>query len=202
MEAQNQNAQFIDNNIVHLTKIKEKIVGLICLIEQNPNHLNMEEIMTTFSFISSKLELSSRTINVEMVNKLKNVIISPCFLSRDYDQHLSKITEGRFPMMSHDKVPQLLKTKLQPSIEQHLNKLMEPNQRDNKAFIEALKILQSNISKAKKTTEILTDHTENPDLVKLTSAAVYGTGFNYTGVAKPKRPISGYSTPTKNHITN
>ncbi len=111
----------MDNLSQRLTDLRGSIVSLINKVENDPN-LNWPSFLNSLALISGQMNSLMKNIKAEATNKqppllYRRYITLPLFLSPDRDEDLVKMTEGRVTTFSHDVVPLLLRTKLDPDVE-------------------------------------------------------------------------------------
>ncbi|GAV04003.1 hypothetical protein RvY_14351 [Ramazzottius varieornatus] len=101
----------------NLQKIKAAISGLLQYIETQPDSLSWPTIMDRFSTISSQLANLSKIVKSERIPDMRRMDVIPFLVSAETDPGLEKTTEGRIPVMSHDKFPDYFRSKMEPEVE-------------------------------------------------------------------------------------
>merc|ERR1712110_80932 len=79
--------------------------------------------MESFGVLSSGLSTTKRLLKTEKMPLLRNYALFPILLSPDRDPHLEKSTEGRVLAFNHEVVPDCLRTKLEPEVEEKVQLL-------------------------------------------------------------------------------
>ena len=111
----------MENLLGRLTDLRTSLTSLIQKIETDPN-LNWPSFLNSLALTSGQMNSLMKNIKNEATNKqppllYKRYVTLPLFLSPDRDEELAKLTEGRVTTFSHDVVPHLLRTKLDPEVE-------------------------------------------------------------------------------------
>lgn len=79
------------------------------------------QIMIKVSFV--QLTSLSKILGHDKAPNLKNLTVLPLRLSPEKDEELLRLTENRIPTFAHDLVPDYLRTKLEPQVEQKMMQL-------------------------------------------------------------------------------
>jgi len=111
----------MENLSGRLSDPRNSLTSLIYKIENDPN-LNWPSFLNSLALTSGQMNSLMKMIKNEATNKqppllYKRYVTLPLFLSPDRDEELAKMTEGRVTTFSHDVVPHLLRTKLDPEVE-------------------------------------------------------------------------------------
>lgn len=65
----------------------------------------------------------SKILSHDKAPSLRNLTVLPLRLNPEKDEELLRLTEGRIPTFAHDSVPDYLRTKLEPQVEQKMMQL-------------------------------------------------------------------------------
>lgn len=131
--------QLLEAVLNRLNDIKISIGSMIQKIEKEYETINWPTFLDNFALISSHVSLIIILFAMKLTKKLflkltglhkilahelgpplRNLTVLPLLLSPDRDEVLCQLTEGRFPVFSHDIVPNYLRTKPDPSIEMRM----------------------------------------------------------------------------------
>ncbi len=100
-----------------VNEVKQTIAGLIAKLETDPR-LNWPSFLDSYALASGQLNSLLKTVKHERTPPLKRYICLPLALSPDRDEDLARMTEGRVAAFPHDLVPDYLRTKPDPEVEQ------------------------------------------------------------------------------------
>ena len=106
--------------LARINEVKGTIAGLVAKLETDP-HLNWPSFLDSYALVSGQLNSLLKTVKHERTPTLKRYICLPLHLSPERDEDLHKLTEGRVATFSHDLVPDYLRTKPDPEVEQKHN---------------------------------------------------------------------------------
>lgn len=70
-----------------------------------------------------QLTTLSKMLSLEKTPPLRNLTVLPLMLSPERDEDLLRLTENRVPAFTHDLVPDYLRTKPDPEVEQKMIQL-------------------------------------------------------------------------------
>lgn len=98
-------------------EIKQTIAGLVSKLEGDPR-LNWPSFLDSYALVSGQLNSLLKNVKHERTPSLKKYICLPLALAPERDEELVKMTEGRVHHFSHDLVPDYLRTKPDPEVEQ------------------------------------------------------------------------------------
>jgi len=99
-----------------VTDIKSALGQLILKLETDPT-LNWHSFLDSYALISGQMNSLLKQMRHEKTPSLKKYITLPLLLSPDRDEELLKITEHRVQTFSHDLIPDYLRTRPDPEIE-------------------------------------------------------------------------------------
>jgi len=110
-----------------LTDVRSALGKLILKVETDPT-MNWHSFLDSYALITGELNSLLRQMRHEKTPVLKKYITLPLILSPDRDEELVKLTEHRVATFSHDLIPNYLRTRPEPEIE---NKYMGIENRAN-----------------------------------------------------------------------
>lgn len=73
--------------------------------------------------IHFQLTTLSKMLSLDKTPPLRNLTVLPLLLSPERDEELLRLTENRVPAFTHDLVPDYLRTKPEPEVEQKMIQL-------------------------------------------------------------------------------
>uniref|UniRef100_UPI00358FEC6B mediator of RNA polymerase II transcription subunit 8 isoform X2 n=1 Tax=Myxine glutinosa TaxID=7769 RepID=UPI00358FEC6B len=97
---------------------KNSLETFVKKLEFDHEHLNWPSMLDSFALLSSQLNTLNKILRSEKTPALRNQSVIPLLLSPDKDQELLRLTEGRVPVFSHEVVPDHLRTKPEPEVEE------------------------------------------------------------------------------------
>lgn len=131
--------QLLEAVLSRLNDIKISIGSMIHKIETEYETINWPTFLDNFALLSShvshiiilQFEFTTKKLHLQLTGlhkilahelgpPLRNLTVLPLLLSPDRDEVLCQLTEGRFPVFSHDIVPNYLRTKPDPAIEMRM----------------------------------------------------------------------------------
>ncbi|KAF6345064.1 mediator complex subunit 8 [Rhinolophus ferrumequinum] len=80
-------------------------------------------VLDSFALLSGQLNTLNKVLKHEKTPLFRNQVIIPLVLSPDRDEDLMRQTEGRVPVFSHEVVPDHLRTKPDPEVEEQEKQL-------------------------------------------------------------------------------
>ncbi len=105
-------------SILHrVNEVKQTLASLMAKLETDP-HLNWPSFLDSYALASGQLNSLLKNVKHERTSLLRRYICLPLSLSPDRDEELVKMTEGRVSTFSYDLVPDYLRTKPDPEVEQ------------------------------------------------------------------------------------
>ncbi|KAK7502260.1 hypothetical protein BaRGS_00006624 [Batillaria attramentaria] len=85
--------------------------------------VNRPSALDNFALLSGQLNSLKQLLKGDKMPPLRNYVLFPVLLSQDADPHLEKLTEGRVMSCNHDLVPDYLRTKPEPEVEEKIQTL-------------------------------------------------------------------------------
>ncbi|KAK7065311.1 mediator of RNA polymerase II transcription subunit 8 [Halocaridina rubra] len=98
--------------------IKGSLQELLVKIEHEGDNADWPSYLNNLSVISAQIYTLLKLLKNDKTPILRNYLTLPLQLNADTDEKLLMSTEGRVPSFSHDFVPNLLRTKPEPDVEQ------------------------------------------------------------------------------------
>ncbi|XP_071494403.1 mediator of RNA polymerase II transcription subunit 8-like [Diadema antillarum] len=118
---QNQD-KVLDNTLEYVSSrvndLKKALTDLLMKLEHHHETLNWPSVLNSFALLSGQINTLNKHLKSDKTPSLKNLILLPLKLSQDRDEELEKTTEGRVPSFNHEVVPNYLRTKAEPEIEE------------------------------------------------------------------------------------
>ncbi|KAM4721773.1 mediator of RNA polymerase II transcription subunit 8 [Rhinophrynus dorsalis] len=108
----------LDALISQVSDIKNSLAGFIYKLENEYDRLTWPSVLDSFALLSGQLNTLNKVLKNEKTPLLKNQVIIPLLLSPDRDEEIMRLTEGRVPVFSHEVVPDHLRTKPDPEVEE------------------------------------------------------------------------------------
>lgn len=108
----------LDAMISRCQEIKNSLTAFIIRLETDYNNLDWPAFLDNFALLSGQINNLMKVLKNEKTPQLCNRVLLPLKLCPDRDEELAKLTEGRVPVFNHEMVPDYLRTKLEPDIEQ------------------------------------------------------------------------------------
>jgi len=113
----------LDELIQRVRELKQSIASFIYKLENDYQNISWPSLMESFGVLSSGLSTTKRLLKMEKMPLLRNYVLFPILLAPDRDPHLEKLTEGRVMAFNHEVVPDYLRTKPEPEVEEKLTLL-------------------------------------------------------------------------------
>ncbi|XP_053549580.1 mediator of RNA polymerase II transcription subunit 8 [Bombina bombina] len=108
----------LDALISQVLDIKNSLANFIFKLENEYERLTWPSVLDNFALLSGQLNTLNKVLKNEKTPLLKNQVIIPLILSPDRDEEIMRLTEGRVPVFSHEVVPDHLRTKPDPEVEE------------------------------------------------------------------------------------
>ncbi|CAG0893389.1 unnamed protein product [Cyprideis torosa] len=108
----------VDVLVERLTTLKSALTSTLFKIEHEHEVLDWPSLLDGFGLLSGQLNSLLRVLKNDKTPPLRNRVCLPLLLSPDRDEQLLALTEGRVPAFSHQVVPDYLRTKPDPDVEQ------------------------------------------------------------------------------------
>ncbi|CAI9546253.1 unnamed protein product [Staurois parvus] len=113
----------LETLIAQVSDIKNSLVAFIHKLENEYERLTWPSVLDNFALLSGQLNTLNKVLKNEKMPLLKNQVIIPLLLSPDRDEEIMRLTEGRVPVFSHEVVPDHLRTKPDPEVEEQEKQL-------------------------------------------------------------------------------
>ncbi|XP_078515847.1 mediator of RNA polymerase II transcription subunit 8 isoform X2 [Lissotriton helveticus] len=113
----------IDVLINQVGDLKKSLASFIYKLENEYEHLTWPSVLDSFALLSGQLSTLNKLLKNDKTPQLRNQVIIPLILSPDRDEEIMRLTEGRVPVFSHEVVPDHLRTKPDPEVEEQEKQL-------------------------------------------------------------------------------
>lgn len=113
----------IEALIQRVTELKNSVATFLQKLEHEYETLSWPSVLDSFALLSGQLNSLGRVLKNEKVPALRNHLLLPLVLSPERDPELEKLTEGRVVMFNHEVVPDYLRTKPEPEVEEKTQQL-------------------------------------------------------------------------------
>ncbi|KAK3091458.1 hypothetical protein FSP39_019967 [Pinctada imbricata] len=147
--------------IQRVQEIKNSIGAFLFKLENEYHTIQWPNVLDNFALLSGQLNTLGKLLKSEKVPAFQNCVLLPLLLSQDRDAELEKLTEGRVFAFNHAVVPDYLRTKPEPEVEERIqavcNKATGMNAEMAQKQINAMNKLTSNIL------DIINSHRESMD---------------------------------------
>ncbi|XP_013407255.1 mediator of RNA polymerase II transcription subunit 8-B [Lingula anatina] len=114
----------LEATIQRVQDLKGSLSALLVKLETEYT-LNWPSVLDSFALLSGQISSLNKLLKHEKTPLLRNYVLLPLLLSPDRDADLEKLTEGRVLAFNHEVVPDYLRTKPEPDVEerqQHISK--------------------------------------------------------------------------------
>uniref|UniRef100_A0A8C4Z790 Mediator of RNA polymerase II transcription subunit 8 n=1 Tax=Gadus morhua TaxID=8049 RepID=A0A8C4Z790_GADMO len=108
----------VDLLISRVAHLKNALHNFIYKLENEFERLAWPSVLDNFALVSGQLNTINKLLRNEKTPSFRNQVIIPLELSPDRDDELAKLTEQRVPVFSHEIVPDHLRTKPDPEVEE------------------------------------------------------------------------------------
>eukprot|EP00052_Salpingoeca_macrocollata_P029763 m.305685 g.305685 ORF g.305685 m.305685 type:complete len:188 (+) comp23016_c0_seq6:147-710(+) len=78
-----------------------------------------ESILNSFNAVKDRVNVVFKSLSEEYLPEMHDRVLVPMVLTTLHSEHLQTITEKRMDNFTHDGVPEILRTKLAPNLEEH-----------------------------------------------------------------------------------
>lgn len=109
--------EIIDHLLEYAKNIKISLLLFIQRIETEGDHMDWPQILNNFTSICGQINTLMRYTR-EKSQIIEKRVVLPLLLSPERDEELVKLTEGRVHVVNHEMVPDYLRTKPDPEIEE------------------------------------------------------------------------------------
>ncbi|XP_029355586.1 mediator of RNA polymerase II transcription subunit 8 isoform X1 [Echeneis naucrates] len=108
----------VESLISRVAHVKNALHSFIYKLENEYERLTWPSVLDNFALLSGQLNTINKLLKNEKTPSFRNQVIIPLLLSPDRDEDLAKLTEQRVPVFSHEIVPDYLRTKPDPEVEE------------------------------------------------------------------------------------
>ena len=108
----------IDTINARAKDIRKSLEEFLHKLDKEQATISWPNVLDNFALLSGQISTLINAIKSEKTPALRNFLLVPQRLSQDPDQHLLWSTEGRVSIMSHAQMPDYLRTKPDPEVEQ------------------------------------------------------------------------------------
>ncbi|KAK3584908.1 hypothetical protein CHS0354_021781 [Potamilus streckersoni] len=115
--------QSLEGLIQRVQELKNAIQMFLFKLEHEYETLNWPSVLDNFALLSGQLNSLGRLLKNDKVPALRNHVFLPLVLSPDRDAELEKLTERRVMMFNHAVVPDYLRTKPEPEVDEKISQL-------------------------------------------------------------------------------
>ncbi|CAH0385154.1 unnamed protein product [Bemisia tabaci] len=151
----------LDVMLSRVTELKNSVIHLLYKMDHESETLSWPTVLDNFALISSQLTAFNKCLGHDKVPPLQNLVVLPLLLNPDRDEDLLRMTEGRIPAFAHDVVPDYLRTKPEPEVEQKMMQLEhkaaglsnETTQKQIAAYTKAINHILDIVAKAREDCE-------------------------------------------------
>ncbi|XP_028301357.1 mediator of RNA polymerase II transcription subunit 8-like isoform X2 [Gouania willdenowi] len=109
--------------ISRVAHVKNALHSFIYKLENECERLTWPSVLDNFALLSGQLNTINKLLRNEKTPSFRNQVIIPLLLSPDRDDELAKLTEQRVSVFSHEIVPDYLRTKPDPEVEEQEKQL-------------------------------------------------------------------------------
>ncbi|KAM9482890.1 mediator of RNA polymerase II transcription subunit 8 [Clarias gariepinus] len=113
----------VESLISRVAHLKNSLQSFIYKLENEYDRLTWPSVLDNFALLSGQLNTINKLLRNEKTPSYRNQVIIPLLLSPDRDEELAKLTEQRVPVFSHEIVPDHLRTKPDPEVEEQEKQL-------------------------------------------------------------------------------
>ncbi|XP_049587477.1 mediator of RNA polymerase II transcription subunit 8 isoform X2 [Syngnathus scovelli] len=113
----------LESLITQVAHVKNALHSFIFKLENEYERLTWPSVLDNFALLSGQLNTINKLLKNEKTPSFHNQLIIPLLLSQDRDDDLAKVTEQRVPVFSHEIVPDYLRTKPDPEVEEQEKQL-------------------------------------------------------------------------------
>lgn len=110
--------QIIDYLIEYTKNIRVSLTVFIRRLEIEGDNMQWPQVLDSFTSICGQMNTLLRYARENKSPSIENRVVLPLLLSPDVDKDLETLTEDRVKMVNHEMVPDYLRTKPDPEIEE------------------------------------------------------------------------------------
>ncbi|XP_072275430.1 mediator of RNA polymerase II transcription subunit 8 [Pyxicephalus adspersus] len=197
----------LETLIAQVSDIKNSLVAFIHKLENEYERLTWPSVLDNFALLTGQLNTLNKVLKNEKMPLLKNQVIIPLLLSPDRDEEIMRLTEGRVPVFSHEVVPDHLRTKPDPEVEEQEKQLSseaaritpEVAQKQVQSMNKLCNSLLEKIIKEERDSDVSSlrqnKQTYNPnDTNALVAAVAFGKGLSNRRPPGPGGPMGAGQT--------
>ncbi|XP_072295292.1 mediator of RNA polymerase II transcription subunit 8 isoform X2 [Eucyclogobius newberryi] len=113
----------VESLVSRVAHVKNALHSFIYKLENEYERLTWPSVLDNFALLSGQLNTINKLLKNEKTPSYRSQVIIPLLLSPDRDDDLAKLTELRVPVFSHEIVPDYLRTKPDPEVEEQEKQL-------------------------------------------------------------------------------
>ncbi|XP_054916483.1 mediator of RNA polymerase II transcription subunit 8 isoform X2 [Poeciliopsis prolifica] len=113
----------VDSLISLVALTKNALQSFIYKLENEYERLTWPNVLDNFGLLSGQLNTINKMLKNEKTPSFRSQVIIPLVLSQKPDDDLTVLTEQRVPVFSHEIVPDYLRTKPDPEVEEQEKQL-------------------------------------------------------------------------------
>lgn len=177
-------------------ELKESIQAFLLKLEHE--QMNWPSVLDNYALLSGQVNTLTKLLKNEKTPFFRNLVLLPLLVQQDADPDIQKASDGRIQAFNHEVVPDYLRTKFDPEIEESERKLetmatnIPPEQAQKQ--IDSLNELASNLNELIKNAREDWEGEQNeagrnssavnPDVNTLVAAVTFGKGLKPAKVTK------------------
>ncbi|XP_067026157.1 mediator of RNA polymerase II transcription subunit 8-like isoform X1 [Acropora muricata] len=177
-------------------ELKESIQAFLLKLEHE--QMNWPSVLDNYALLSGQVNTLTKLLKNEKTPFFRNLVLLPLLVQQDADPDIQKASDGRIQAFNHEVVPDYLRTKFDPEIEESERKLetmatnIPPEQAQKQ--IDSLNELASNLNELIKNAREDWEGEQNeagrnssavnPDVSTLVAAVTFGKGLKPAKVTK------------------
>ncbi|XP_077981522.1 mediator of RNA polymerase II transcription subunit 8-like [Glandiceps talaboti] len=113
----------LDAMLSRVQDLKNSITQFIMKLEHEHETLSWPSVLDSFALLSSQINTLNKVLKSDKIPAMRNFILLPLVLAPERDEELEKMTEGRVPAFNHEVVPNYLRTKPEPDLDEKEHQL-------------------------------------------------------------------------------
>ncbi|XP_031572929.1 mediator of RNA polymerase II transcription subunit 8-A-like [Actinia tenebrosa] len=184
-------------------EVKDSLQAFLAKLEME--QMNWPSMLDNFALLSGQVRTLTKLLKGDKTPLLRDLVLLPILVQQETDPDIQKATQGRIQAFNHEVVPDYLRTKYEPEVEEYEQKLVavasnlnpDSAQRQITQFNDIIGGLTDMITNAKEEWEgeqnlaARTTPVANPDLDNLVAAITFGKGVKPTKAANSKSKSKG-----------
>lgn len=111
--------------ISRLNDMRTTLASLLRKLDHEYENINWPTMLDSYALLSSQMNTFLKVLKNDKTPNLRNLIALPIRLCPDRDEELAKLTEKRVNVFNHEVVPDYLRTKPDPDVEQREQQLFQ-----------------------------------------------------------------------------